>query len=120
MQKHVEELSVGVNTVESKTEFLAASRKLDDLLLKQEIYWAQRSQVNRLKYGDQNTKNFHFKASQRHWRNFIKEVKHQQNNWAEEIEDIAGVVTNYFETIFDAGDCSRMDERLSEVQCPKR
>ena len=47
-------------------------------------------------------------------------MKHQQNNWAEEIEDIAGVVTNYFETIFDAGDCSRMDERLSEVQCPKR
>ena len=31
MQKHVEELSVGVNTVESKTEMTA---KLDDLLLK--------------------------------------------------------------------------------------
>ena len=34
MQKHVEELSVRVTTMESKTEFLAASRKLDDLLLK--------------------------------------------------------------------------------------
>ena len=34
MQKHVQELSVRVTTVESKTEFLAASRKLDDLLLK--------------------------------------------------------------------------------------
>ena len=34
LQKHVEELSVGVTTVESKIEFLAASKKLDDLLLK--------------------------------------------------------------------------------------
>ena len=41
--------------------------------------------------------------------------KDQQNNWVEEIEDIAGVVTNYFETIFEVGDCSRMDECLSAV-----
>ena len=33
----------------------------------------------------------------------------------EEIEDIAGVITNYFETIFEAGDCSRMEECLSAV-----
>ena len=33
----------------------------------------------------------------------------------EEIEDIAGVVTNYFETIFEAGDCSRMEECLSAI-----
>jgi len=42
-------------------------------------------------------------------------VKDQQNNWVEEIEDIAGVVTNYFLIIFEAGDCSRMDECLSVV-----
>ena len=34
LQKHVEELSVGVTTVESQIKFLAASKKLDDLLLK--------------------------------------------------------------------------------------
>ena len=33
----------------------------------------------------------------------------------EEIEDIAGVITNYFETIFEAGDCSKMEECLSVV-----
>ena len=102
----MEKLSLGVISEKSKAEFLAASKKLDDLLLKQEIYWAQRSWVNWLKHGDINTKIFHSKTSQRHWKIFIKGVRDQQNNWVEEIEDVAGVVTNYFETIFEAGDCS--------------
>ena len=111
----MEKLSVGVITEESKAKLLAASKKLDDLLLKQKIYWAQRSRVNRLKHRDKNTKFFHSKASQRHRKNFIKGVRDQQNNWVEEIEDIAGVVTNYFETIIEAGDCRRMEECLSAI-----
>ena len=77
LQKHVEKLSARVNTEESKADFLAASKKLDDLLLKQEIYWAQISQVNWLKHRDKNTKFFHSKASQRRWKNFIKGVRDQ-------------------------------------------
>ena len=115
LQKHVEKLSVGIISEESKAEFLVASKKLDDLLLQQEIYWAQRSRVNWLKHGDRNTKFFHSKASQRRRKNFIKGVKDQQDNWVEDIEDIAGVVTNYFETIFEAGDYSRMEECLSAI-----
>lgn len=48
----MEKLSLGVISEKSKAEFLVASKKLDDLLLKQEIYWAQRSWVNWLKHGD--------------------------------------------------------------------
>ena len=46
----------------------------------------------------------------------IQEVKDQHNNWVEEIEDIAGVATEYFENIFKSGACDRMDECLDVVQ----
>ena len=41
VQKRVEDHSMAEPMVENKSEFLAASRILDDLLLKQEIYLAQ-------------------------------------------------------------------------------
>ena len=53
---------------------MEVSKKLDDLLLKQEINWAQRSRVAWLKHGDKNTKIFHSKASQRQRRNHIKGI----------------------------------------------
>ena len=116
LQKQVEELSMAEQTEENRTEFLAASKKLDDILLKQEIYWAQRSQIAWLKHGDKNTKFFHSKASQRQRRNMIHGVRDQQNIWVDEVEDIANVATNYFENLFSLGSCDRMEECLEAVQ----
>ena len=46
----------------------------------------------------------------------IQGVKDQHNNWVEEIEDIPGVATKYFENIFKSGACERLDECLEAVQ----
>ena len=63
LQKQVERLNANALTEESKAEFLEVSRKLDDLLAKQEIYWHQNSRVSWLRHGEKNTRFFHSKAS---------------------------------------------------------
>ena len=94
---------------------MAVSKKLDDLLLKQEIYWAQRSKVAWLKHWDRNTKFFHSKASQRRRRNHIKGIMNSQEHWVEEMEDVARVVVDYFDNLFCAGSCNQMEECLSTI-----
>ena len=45
LQKWLELLNASEMTEESRNEFLLLSKQLDDLLLKQEIFWHQRSRV---------------------------------------------------------------------------
>jgi hypothetical protein len=47
---------------------------LDGLLAKEEIWWSQRAKVHWLKFGDRNTKFFHYKASQRKRKNAIHQI----------------------------------------------
>ena len=115
LQRQIEQLNEAELTEESKAEFLVASKNLDALLLKQEIYWAQRSRISWLKHGDKNTKFFHSKASQRRRRNHIQSIKNAEGRWVEEEDGIAGVAIEYFENLFKAGTCDRMEECLNTV-----
>ena len=72
LNSRIEMLNSCEITEENRKEFLAASKKLDDLLLKQEIFWKQQSRISWLKHEDRNTKFFHSKVSQRRKRNFIQ------------------------------------------------
>ena len=115
LQKKLELLNASEMTEESKNEFLLRSKQLDDLLLKQEIFWCQRSRVSWLKYGDRNTKFFHSKASQRRRRNFIEGIKNANGDWVEEVEGVTDVASDYFMNIFKVGTCDRMEECLNTV-----
>ena len=115
LTKKIEKMNEEELMEESREEVLVASKKLDDLLLKQEIFWAQRSRVSWLKHGDRNTKFFHSKASQRRKKNFIQGIQNQHGNWVEDIGEVAEVAINYFETIFHLGTCERMEECLNTV-----
>ena len=115
LQKQLEELNASELTEDSRAVFLVASRRLDALLLRQEIYWAQRARLSWLKHGDKNTKFFHSKASQRRRRNYIQCIKNDENKWFEEEEGIAGVAQDYFEKLFMAGTCGSLEECLETV-----
>ena len=115
LQKRIEVLNMSECTEGNKAEFSMVSKELDDLLLKQEIFWVQHSRISWLKHGDKNTKFFHAKASKRRRRNFIQGIKNHDDIWVEDEEEIAGVATRYFENIFKAGDCDRLEECLVAV-----
>ena len=115
LQNWLNSLNKVYYTDASQSEYLEVSKKLDDLLLKQEIYWAQRSRVAWLKHGDNNTKFFHSKVTQRHRRNHIKGIKNSQEHWEKEVEDIAKVAIDYFDNLFSAGSCDQMEECLDIV-----
>ena len=57
-QKRLDQLNEEEISETSKAEFLDLSKKMDELLQKQEIYWAQRSRVSWLKHDDKDTKQF--------------------------------------------------------------
>ena len=102
-------------TSDSKAEYLELNKKMDELLQKQEIYWAQRSRISWLQHGDKNTKFFHSKASQRRRKNHIRGIKNNQGQWVEELEEVVAVASDYFENLFQAGVCDRMEEWLDAV-----
>ena len=72
IQKQLNRLNEAKLTEDSKAEFLSLSKRMDELLQKQEMYWAQWSRINWLKHGDRNTKLFHVKASQRRRKKLYK------------------------------------------------
>ena len=76
---------------------------MDELLQKQEIYWAQQSGINWLKHGDRNIKFFHAKASQRRRKNFMKGIRNSQGQWVENLEEVVQVASDYFDNLFQAG-----------------
>ena len=56
IQKWLDRLNEEEVSDTSKAEYVELSRQIDELLQKQEIYWAQWSRVSWLKYDDKNTK----------------------------------------------------------------
>ena len=70
------------------------------LLVKEEKMWHQRSRINWLQSGDQNTKFFHTHASRRKRGNWIQGIEDSDGVWHEDIGKIEDVAVQYFTNLF--------------------
>ena len=89
--------------------------ELNKLLEAQEVLWRQRSRVQWLKLGDQNSKFFHESAKQRGRRNKISGIFDVSNCWKTNEEDIANTFVNYFHGLFTSSYPEECDEILNVI-----
>ncbi|XP_030945837.1 uncharacterized protein LOC115970327 [Quercus lobata] len=75
-------------------------REVNVLLIKEEKMWHQRSRINWLQSGDQNTKFFHTHASRRKRGNWIQGIEDNDGVWHEDIDKIEDVAAQYFTNLF--------------------
>ncbi|KAK1354388.1 hypothetical protein POM88_047644 [Heracleum sosnowskyi] len=67
---------------------------LNRAMEKNEIYWRQRSRALWLKWGDKNSKYFHYKASSRRKKNEILGLKDEAGIWQDDDKIVTSIVTS--------------------------
>ena len=75
-------------------------RELEDLLLKEEVHWRQKSKVKWIKEGDCNSKFFHRMANGRRSRKFIKSLISEREVTLSNIEVISEEIVNFFGKLY--------------------
>jgi hypothetical protein len=93
-------MKTGIPTRDDINQIHQLENKLDELLQKEEQWWAQRAKSDWLQHGDKNSKFFHFKASQRHRKNKINFIIDNQGNNHNQNKDIQEVFHTYFSELF--------------------
>ncbi|RVW96808.1 Transposon TX1 uncharacterized 149 kDa protein [Vitis vinifera] len=75
-------------------------KELEDVLLKEEVQWRQKSRVKWIKEGDCNSKFFHRVATGRRSRKFIKSLISERGETLNNIEDIYEEIVNFFGNLY--------------------
>lgn len=88
-----------------------------NLLEKQEIYWKQKAKNFWLRESDRNTRFFHKHASSRRQNNVVHKIKDANGEWRETVEEVQGVIEDYFMSLFQS---MSLDGRLSERDIVQR
>ena len=100
---------------EKAEEIQGLKKEMNEMLVREEIMWSQRSRALWIKWGDRNTKFFHATANQRRRRNRIGGLQNANGVWQEGQEDIERIVLEYFKGIFKSDHPSNFDASLSAI-----
>ena len=96
-QQRLQELEALNLLQETATEIEGLRKEINEVLIKEEVMWSQRSRALWMKCGDQNTKFFHATATQRQQKNRIEGLWGADGKWQEEKERIEEIIVEYFE-----------------------
>ena len=99
---------VGLDEKEQERNFslkLAARRtlrkgELEEVLLKEEVFWRQKSKINWIKEGDCNSKFFHKVANGKRNKKFIKSLVLEDGVVLDNIESISEEIKHHFGKLF--------------------
>ena len=69
---------------------------IDKLKRREECMWKQWARTAWLNEGDQNTRYFHCRASQRYKRNYITGLENEDGLWMEDEAEMGQIVEKYF------------------------
>ena len=75
-------------------------KEINEILIREEIIWNQRSRALWIKWGDQNTSFFHATASQRRRKSRIVGLQDLNGVWKEDKEGVEGIIMDYFTLIY--------------------
>jgi hypothetical protein len=100
IRKEVEEITRSEITEENIAREKELVAELEKLLEQEEIYWAQRSRVNWLQWGDRNTSFFHKSVTSRLVKNRIRRLSDLNGNIYEGKEQLNPMISEYFAGLF--------------------
>uniref|UniRef100_A0A803Q6R6 Reverse transcriptase domain-containing protein n=1 Tax=Cannabis sativa TaxID=3483 RepID=A0A803Q6R6_CANSA len=117
VQKKVSLLNNAAATLADMIELQNSESILDDLLAQEEKYWHQRSRVDWLQSGDQNTKFFHAHATSRKSKNTIRSLINSQGFTVTSKTDMTNTICAYYDNLFasDGVDHASLQQVLAAV-----
>ena len=76
------------------------NEELQNLMVLEESMWSQRAKSDWLRYGHQNTKYFHCRASERNKRNYISGIENATGAWTEDESQVGDILFKLYSNLF--------------------
>ncbi len=96
--------------------FRCLQKKLHELLSKEERMWRQCLRADWLKAGDQNTRYFHCRATQRKRRNYIHQLRDSNGSWTTCPSQVPSMFINFYTELFTTSLPNQIKQVVGGIQ----
>ena len=90
--------------------------ELEELLDREELLWAQKARTNWFLHGDRNTRYFQMVVRQRRSKNRIIQIKDEEGNLTDNVEEIENIFLPSFKRSFKGNNTLTVENIIHELQ----